>query len=92
MLTGGCKKCSKLCYTGIDSYMLDGDTIIDDSYYPTNPNILCYTCYNNYYSKKAIRDKKIQKLLIIPYHKRLLNKIKNLFLKYFKYIGIIKLE
>lgn len=88
MLTGGCDKCNRICATGLDAHMLDGNKIVSDSY-PIEPGILCYSCYDKHYSEEAIRGKKLHKLLT-PWYKRLLNSITSPFVRYFKYIGLIQ--
>ena len=42
MLTGGCKKCGRLCSTGLDSYMLENGKIVESPALTTE--IICYTC------------------------------------------------
>ena len=75
MLEGGCKKCGKLCSTGIDSYMISQGKIVEAP--AVTVEILCYDCYDNHYSKEAIRDKKLNNLLTTWY---------------FKYIGIKRIK
>jgi len=70
MLTGGCKKCGRLCSTGLDSYMLENGKIVESPALTTE--IICYTCYDKYYSIEAIRDNKLNNLLKPkPWYKKL---------------------
>jgi len=85
MLTGGCEKCGKLCSTGIDSIMLDRNIIVESP--SVTCRIICYDCYDNHYSKEAIRDKKLNNLLN-PWYKKIPNPIS----WYFKYIGIKQIK
>jgi hypothetical protein len=70
MLEGGCKQCGKLCSTGIDSYMIERDKIVEVP--ASTVNIICYSCYDKYYSKEAKRNKKLEELLKKSWWKRIL--------------------
>jgi hypothetical protein len=49
MIEGGCQKCG--LYTQVEWNDIAGEYII------------CQSCYHKYYSKEAIRDKKLEELL-----------------------------
>mgnify|MGYP006923602736 CR=1 FL=1 len=89
MLTGGCKKCGGMCSTGLDSYLLERGEIVESPAVTTE--IICYDCYDNYYSKEAIRDKKLNNLLT-PWYKKLYKKLIKPLDWYFKYIGIKRIK
>lgn len=80
MLEGGCKKCGRLCSTGIDAYMVEKDNKVVEvpaTYQWTAAStveILCYECYDEHYSKEAKRNKKLEQLLKPkPWWKKLFN-------------------
>ena len=73
MLEGGCKKCGKLCGTGIDAYMVEKNNKVVEV--PSSTvEILCYECYDEHYSKEAKRNKKLEQLLKPkPWWKKIFN-------------------
>lgn len=74
MLEGGCKKCGRLCSTGIDAYMMKSGKVVEEIKTASTVEILCYECYDEHYSKEAKRNKKLEQLLKLkPWWKKIFN-------------------
>lgn len=75
MLTGGCIKCHRTCSSDIDGYTVSKDNTSIKIELPSTEyvDLICTNCYEKYFSKKAIRNQKIDKLLTKkPWYKKLL--------------------
>jgi hypothetical protein len=82
IINGGCERCSKVCATGLDSHIVVDGKVVDTIPFKCskvfkgsgyNFKIICYNCYDNHYSKSALREKRLNKILSPPWYKRIFN-------------------
>ena len=72
-ITGGCHKCGLPTTYQIGSVNFVTQANYNTGEFNLNPKIICPSCYEKHYSKKAIRDKKLEQLLYKPWWKKILN-------------------
>ena len=59
-LEGGCRMCGRLCTSGIDGVTNEELTML-----------VCVSCWEEYYSPQAIRRQKLERVLHVPWYKRI---------------------